>query len=427
MAGYGATAAGGVPLRAYGALLALATAAFSYVATETMPIGVLPLIAADLDTSASSIGLMITGYAVVVAVVSVPLAYVTQRVPRRRLMVGLLAVFIAATAVSALARDYPSLLVSRLVVALTHALFWAIVMPAAAGMFPARVRGRVTSVVIAGASLGPMLGVPAGTWLGQQTSWRASFPGLAGLALIAFGVVFVLMPSAPAGRGHAATGSRPHVRRYWVVIVATSLAVAGLFTAFTYTAVFFTGVSGFAPVAVGLLLLVRGVADFVGITVGGVLSDRNQRLALVAPVALLAIAHLGMFALARVPLAAAVMLALSGLAMGAATPALGNRVLEVAPGSTDVAAAGQSTAFNVGIATGSFVGALVLSEVGVRSTALAGGLLATAALAVLLAEPALASPRRRSTRGSPFDDVRAPVPVPSISPHPCSPRGRPET
>lgn len=383
--------AGGVSPRGYGALLALATAAFAYVATETLPIGVLPLIAADLDVSASRIGLMVTGYAVVVAVFSVPLAYATKRVSRRRLMVGLLAVFTAATLVSALARDYSTLLASRLVVAVTHALFWAIVTPAAAGMFPARIRGRVTSVVIAGASLGPMLGVPAGTWLGQQTSWRASFLGLAGLASIALGVVFALLPAVPAGQGHAATGSSPDARRYGVVLVTTSLAVAGLFTAYTYTAVFFTDISGFAPATIGLLLLLRGVADFAGITAGGVLSDHDQRLAMLTAVALLAIAHLGLFALARVPLAAAAMLALSGFAMGAATPALGNRVLEVAPGSTDVAAAGQSTAFNVGIAAGSSVGALVLSGFGARSTALAGGLVASAALAVLLVEPVLAS------------------------------------
>ncbi|WP_194820987.1 MFS transporter [Micromonospora sp. S-DT3-3-22] len=376
--------------RAVAALVALSVSAFCYVAVETLPVGILPLVATDLDVSVSHVGLLVTGYAITVAVVSVPLTHVTRRVPRRRLLGVLLGVLVLATLVSAAARDYQVLLGTRVVVALTQALFWAVVAPTAAGMFPVRVRGRVTSVVFAGASLGPMLGVPAGTWLGQQWGWRVAFLALAALALAAFVAVVTLMPPVPVGATHASTGTAPDARRYAVVVVATALSVGGLFTAFTYTAVFLTDVSGFAPGALGLLLLVRGLADFAGITAGGIASDRHQRVAMVTPVLLLVVALLGMFLLAASPVATGVLLAVSGFAMGALTPAVQNRVLEVAPGSADLAAAGNSAAFNVGIAGGSLLGAVVLSGFGVRATALAGGLVAVAALVVLLAEPLIA-------------------------------------
>jgi DHA1 family inner membrane transport protein len=393
--------------RAVGALVALSISAFCYVAMETLPIGILPLIATGLDVSVSHTGLLVTGYAVTVAVVSVPLTYVTQRVPRRRLLTVLLGVLVVATVVSATAPDYHLLLWARVVVAFTQALFWAVVAPAAAAMFPLRVRGKVTAVVFAGASLGPMLGVPAGAWLGQQLGWRAAFLALAGLASVAFVAIVTLMPSTPIDATHAFTGTSPDARRYATVVVVTALSVGGLFTAFTYTAVFLTDVTGYAPAAIGLLLLIRGLADFAGITVGGIASDRNQRAAMIAPVVLLAIALVGMFLLAESTVAIGALLAMSGFAMGALTPALQNRVLEVAPGRSDLAAAGNSAAFNVGIAGGSLLGAVVLPEFGIRSTALAGGLLAAGALLVLLAEPVIAGAGRTGRAGSaqPTDDA----------------------
>ncbi|WP_156325421.1 MFS transporter [Nonomuraea sp. SBT364] len=381
------------PPRALGALVSLSTAAFCYVAMETLPIGILPLISADLHVSATTAGLLLTSYAVTVAVISMPLAYITQRIPRRPLMAALLAVLTVATLVCAAAGDFQVLLWSRIVIAVTQALFWAVVAPAAAGMFPVHVRGRVTSVVFGGAALAPMAGVPAGTWLGQQAGWRTAFVALAILALLACAAVVTLMPGVAPGQGHAATGSSPDVRRYLIVLVATALAVTGLFSAFTYTAVFLTDVTGIPAAAISVVLLARGVADFAGIAAGGIASDRHQRLALGVPIALLAVSMFGMYVFAGTAAAVVALLALSGFAMGALTPALSNRVLEVAPGSSDLASAGQSAAFNVGIAAGSYLGGVVLPSAGVRATALAGGIAAAAALLTVLAEPLIAGPR----------------------------------
>ena len=127
---------------------------------------------ADLDVSPSAVGLLVTYYGLVVVVASLPLTHVSRRVPRRLLLSGLLAVFVLATWMSAAASRHRVLLAARVVTALSQALFWSIVVPTAAGLFPPRVRGRVIAVVFAGSSLAAVLGLPVGTWLGQQAGWR---------------------------------------------------------------------------------------------------------------------------------------------------------------------------------------------------------------------------------------------------------------
>lgn len=376
--------------RSVAALLALSLAAFCYVTAETLPVGLLSEIAADLDVSPSQVGLLVTGYAVTVVVVTLPLVRVVARVPRRPLMLGLMAMLVAGTALSAAASGYGPLLGARVLSALSQAVFWAVVAPVAAGMFPVRVRGRVMAVVFTGGSLGPMLGMPAGTWLGQHIGWQTAFLAVAGLGLIAFATLAAALPSGPARHEHAGRGTTPDARRYALVLATTALGVAGFFAVFTYTAEFVTAVAGMSAGLLGPLLLARGVVDFGGIALGGILSDRNQRLAVILPTALLTATLVAMFAFGTDPWAAAVTIVLTGLAMGLFTPALQNRVMEFAPGSTDTASAGNSIAFNVGIALGSASGALTLAQVGTRGIALTGAALAAAALATALATSATA-------------------------------------
>lgn len=383
---------------ALGALAALAVGAFCYVAMEALPIGLLPLISADLGVSLTGAGLLVTGYALTVAVVSVPLAYATRRIPRRILMTALLAVFVVATVVSGLAGDYVLLLIARLVVALSQAVFWSVVGPAAASLFPQRVRGKATATVFGGSALAPMLGVPAGTWLGQQAGWRWAFLALAGFGLLAFVMLAVLMPAAPVGESHAASGTAPDARRYAVLLVVTVLAVTGIFSALTYTAPMLTEVTGFPDAALSPLLLLRGVADLGGIVVAGFLIDRSQRAAMIVSVAALGASLLGTYAFAASAVAMAVCLALSGFAHGLLAPALQNRVLEVAPGNSDIANAGDSAAFNLGIAAGALLGGLTLTFAGLAATALAGALSVAPALALVLLEPAIA--RRKTANGA---------------------------
>jgi DHA1 family inner membrane transport protein len=379
--------------KAVGALVALAASAFTYVTTETLPIGLLLPIAGDLHASPSAVGLLVTWYGLVVVLASIPLTQLTRRVPRRFLLPALLAVFVVATWGSVAAPSYPVLVAARVVTALSQALFWSLVVPTAAGLFPPRVRGRVLAVVMAGSSLAAVLGVPAGTWLGQLAGWRAAFLALSAVGLLALVALAVLLPSGAPGDGHAARGTAPDARRYWTLVAMVVLAVTGAFVAFTYITPFLTRVSGFPSTAIGPLLLARGVAGVVGVTAGGFLVDRTPWGAMLVPVALQAGALLGLYAFPAVPVAAVALVAASGLAFSALTTALASRVLQVAPGSADLAASVVSTAVNVGITGGALIGSVLLPHAGTRSTALAGGLLSLAALAAVLAEPLLATAR----------------------------------
>jgi DHA1 family inner membrane transport protein len=381
--------------RAVGALLGLAVGTFVYVTTETLPIGLLLPISADLGVSPSATGLLVTWYGLVVVAASLPLTQLTRRVPRRPLLSGLLGVFVLATWASAAASGYGMLLGARVVTALSQALFWSVVVPTAAGLFPPRLRGRVVAVVLGGGTLAAVLGLPLGTWLGQQAGWRAAFLALSGIGLTAMVAVAAWVPAGAPGRGHAARGTDPDRRRYLTLMAMTVLAATGAFAAFTYITPFLVEVSGFPAAATGPLLLVRGVAGIVGVAAGGVLVDRRPWAAMLVPVAAQTVALLGLYVLGGTPAAAVALVALSGLSFGALTTALASRVLQVAPGSADLAAAGASTAVNVGITAGALVGSVLLPGVGVRGTALVGGLLSLAALAAALVEPVAASGARR--------------------------------
>jgi MFS transporter, DHA1 family, inner membrane transport protein len=381
-----------------GALIALAASAFAYVTTETLPIGLLLPIAADLHATPSAVGLLVTWYGLVVVLASIPLTQLTRRVPRRLLLPALLAVFVVATWAAAAASSYPVLLAARLVTALSQALFWSLVVPTAAGLFAPRIRGRVIAVVMGGSSLAAVLGVPAGTWLGQVAGWRTAFLALSAVGVLAIVPMAALLPRTAPGDSQATRGTDPDARRYWTLVAMVVLAVTGAFISFTYIAPFLTQVSGFAVTAIGPLLLVRGVAGVVGVTAGGFLVDRTPWGAMLVPVALQAAALLGLYALPGAQVLAVTLLAGSGLAFSALTTALASRLLQVAPGSVDLAASVVSTAVNVGITAGALVGSVLLPHTGTRSTALAGALLSLAALAVVLVEPLLAAtPKELST------------------------------
>jgi DHA1 family inner membrane transport protein len=368
------------------AVAALALGAFCYGTTENLPVGLLPLVAADLHRSLSAVGLLVTGYGLTVAVVSVPLTRLTARMPRRRLLPGLLSVFVITTWTSVAAADYWLLLGSRIVMALSQAVFWPVAVVAAAGLFSPRVRGRAATVVFAGGSLAIVLGVPAGTWLGQQAGWRASFLVLSGLGVLAFLALIVLLPAGAPGESHTAVADTPDARRFRLLVVTTALAVTGFFTVFTYIVVFLTEVSGFSSSAISPLLLMYGAMDFAALMGAGAVVDRGPRATMIVSIALLALAFLGLYAFGTMHTASLITLTLMGVGLPGMVAALQVRVLQVAPGNTDIASAGTSAAFNIGIGGGALLGGLLLPATGVRGTALAGALLVTAALAVSLTE-----------------------------------------
>ncbi|MEU5469914.1 MFS transporter [Streptomyces lydicus] len=359
-------------------------AAFTFNTAENLPVGLLELISQSLRVSVSAVGLLVTGYGVMVAVASLPLAHVTRAVPRRHVLTALLAALVVSSLVAALATSYGLLLVARLLTALAQALFWAVMGPVAVGLFAPEVRGRVVGALSVAGSLALVLGVPAGTWLGQQSHWQVPVAVLAGLGLISLVTIAVLLPTSRPEEEHAAYGTSPDARRFGTVLAAGALSATGAFAGYTYIVTFLGDVSGFSPSTVSALFVVFGVACLAGVSITGVLLDRVPHAALTTAVATQAVGMLGLYAAGARPVAAVVFLVLMGGALGPVFMTTQNEMLHCAPGRTDIALAANSGAYNAGIAAGAALGGVVLQLADVRGAFLVGGLLTVGACAVLL-------------------------------------------
>jgi predicted MFS family arabinose efflux permease len=378
--------------RAVGALVALSVATFCYVAAEVLPTGMLTIISADLHRSRSEVGLLVTVYALVVLFASLPLARLTARIPRRRLLAATLGVFTLTTLLSAAAPNIGVLFGARLLTGLTQAVFWAVVTPTAAGLFPPQIRGRIVARLAIGTALAPVLGVPAGTWLAAQTSWRITFLALSAVGLATCAAVAVLLPAVQAAEASAAHGTAPDRRRFASLLAVTGLTITGATITNTYVAPFLVDVSGFQTAALGPLLSISGCGGVLGTLLVGRYLDAHPWGSLFVLSGLLSGAMLGLFAAGWLQASTVALLALFSMAFGALSAAIQHRALQVAPGSTDIASAATSSVFNLGIAAGSLAGAGLLATIGVRYTPLVGGLVATAALGVLLVEARIGGP-----------------------------------
>ncbi|MBZ4322342.1 MFS transporter [Streptomyces huiliensis] len=380
--------------RRVGVVAALMVAAFTFNTVENLPIGLLTLLSDDLGASLGAVGILVTGYGVTVAVASLPLAHLTRSVPRRHLLTALLGALAVANAVAAAVPSYGWVFAARVVTALAQALFWAVMGPVAVGLFPERVRGRVLGVLSVAGSLAMVLGVPAGAWLGRHHGRAAPFAVLAGAAVVSLVLVAALLPVTRPEEGHGSRGTRPDRRRFAVVLAVTALSVTGAFAGYTYVVEFLCEVSGFSADSVSALLVVPGVAGVVGVSVAGPLLDRHPRATLAVPVGTQAAGMLGLYAFGDRQAAAVAFLALLGASLGPVFMATQARVLESAPGRTEVALAANSGAFNAGVAFGALLGGALLPTAGVHGTFLAGGLLTLAALTALPAERLLPAAAR---------------------------------
>ncbi|MFB6441246.1 MFS transporter [Streptomyces sp. NPDC056411] len=365
-------------------LVALMLAAFTFNTAENLPIGLLELISEDLRVAVPAVGLLVTGYGMTVAVASLPLAHVMRAVPRRHALTGLLTALVVSSLAAALATSYWLLLVARLLTALAQALFWAVMGPVAVGLFAPEVRGRVVGALSVAGSLALVLGVPAGTWLGQQSGWPVPVALVAALGLVSLVTIAVLLPTSRPEEEPAAYGTSPDVRRFGTVLATGVLSATGAFAGYTYIVKFLGEVSGFPPRTVSALFVAFGVACLAGVSLTGALLDRFPQATLTAAVATQAVGMLGLYAAGTDPMAAVVFLVLMGGALGPVFMTTQNAMLHCAPGRTDLALAANSGAYNAGIAAGAALGGAVLPLAHVRGAFLTGGLLTVGACAVLL-------------------------------------------
>jgi predicted MFS family arabinose efflux permease len=373
-------------------LVAMALSTFLFVTVESLPSGLLTLMAPDLSRSTSQIGLLVTGYALVVLVASVPLAHWTRGIPRRWVLAGCAGLAAVSTLWAALAPSYEQLLAARLVTASAQALFWVAVVPATTGLFPALVRGKVMARLAVGNSLAPVIGVPLGTWLGEHTSWRVTFLAVAGLSLVVTFVVLALFPTLPPAEGGASRAPFPSARRFGFDLTITVLVVTGAFGIITFVTQYLIEVAGYVQSDIPRLLLIQGAAGVAGALIIGRFLDRRPVGALIVALALLVGAQVALWVLGEHRVAAVAALALFGMAFSTVPPVISHRVMLVAPRSTNMGMAMSSSLFNLGIAGGSGLGAALVALVGVRAVPLVSAGLVLLALVVALVEERFTTP-----------------------------------
>ena len=310
--------------RANAALVFLGVSTFSFVTIEVLPIGLLTVMAEDLGRSRSQVGLLVTGYAVVVVLASIPLARLTHHLPRRLVLGGTLGVLAVATGVSAAAPSYEVLFGTRLVIALSQALFWAIAPPIATSLFPPEFRGRVVARLAIGTALAPILGIPLGTWLGEQAGWRVPFVVMAGLGAAACAGIVALLPRSEVKDSPSRRGSSPDARGYVVLLAASAVGVTGFLTFNTYVTPFLLDITGFSSGALGPMLLASGAGGLAGTLIVGRVLDRFPRAAIAVSMGALTAGLLSIFGLGELKVATVLLLGVIGMAFSGLAVAVRN-------------------------------------------------------------------------------------------------------
>lgn len=385
-------------------LLALSTAAFTAVMTELLPAGLLPQMSAALQVSQAQVGFLVTIYAAAAVVVAIPVTAALRGFRRRPVLVVVLVAFALLNLVTAVSSSYPLTFAARLLSGVAGGTMWGMLVGYAARMVPVARRGRAIAIVSAGITVALCLGIPAGTALAAFLGWRAAFAVLAGLAVLLVGWVAWRVPDFPGERAPArklpvpgerasarvpavpgertsarvpavlderasarAVGRVPLRRVAALPGIATALAVTAIVllahqAMYTYLAPF-TERTGFGRTE--LVLLVFGFATVAGVWLAGTLVDRHLRATLLGALALIAGAMLALGAAGGLPVVLLGSVAMWGLAFGGVPTLLQTALVDAAgQGNADVAAAMQTTVYNIGIAAGSLAGGLVLEGAG---------------------------------------------------------------
>ena len=259
------------------ALLALFAAAFAIGTSEFVIAGILPAVSSDLGISIPTAGLLVSLYALGVAIGGPLLATFTGRYPKKLLLLIYVGIFIVGYAVCAVAPNYPSLLVARMVISLIHGAYFGSAMVVATTIVEPSRRGFAVALILAGLTVANIVGVPFGTAIGTAFGWRMTFWAVSGLGIVAFLLILLLVPflrPEPTQSGSLLA----EVKALWREPVLTSIAVIvvqtiGQFALFTYISPLLTTVSGIGLWFVPWLLLLFGVGSTIGVLVGGRLAD----------------------------------------------------------------------------------------------------------------------------------------------------------
>jgi predicted MFS family arabinose efflux permease len=362
---------------------ALMMATFVAITTEILPVGLLPQMSAEFAVSESTIGLVVTLYAVVVAILALPLTAWTARLPRKPLLLVSIGGYGLSSLLVAVAPNFAILCAGRAVGGVAHALFFSVVAAYASRLVPRELVGRAIAIAFAGTSLGYVLGVPLATSVGAAVGWRAGFAAMAGAAAILVLLAATLLP--PVAEDHLGSSARIQWRGTGIIAVglANLLVFLAQYTAYTYIAPLLIG-AGLPTSAVGACLLLFGAAGIVGLWSASLFVDRRPRAGALVTFLVLAVG-LGAAAVAAESLVALIVAATLWSAAFGATPSyLMTAAIRTESGSPDSAGALVNGSSNLGIAGGAALGSVLLVVGGPVGTLVAACALAVGAVVLVL-------------------------------------------
>jgi DHA1 family chloramphenicol resistance protein-like MFS transporter len=340
----------------------LGLAIFAQGTSELMLAGLLPEIATDLAVSIPAAGLLISAFAVGMLVGAPVLAVTTLRWSRRAAMLAFLVIFTLTHVAGALTSSYGVLLATRVAGAFVYAGFWAVASVTAIELAGPDRRAKAMSILASGLTIATIVGLPAGTLLGQHLGWRSAFWAVAVLSTFAVAGVAVTIPG---GRSQTVPRLRPELRnmvnpQLWLAYATTALSTGGILVIFSYLAPLLTGTTGLAAWWVPVVLALYGVGALIGITISGRTADRRPFGTLAVRLTGLVVAAIGLALATETPAVAVVAIIGVGTFGFATNPAVNARVFSVAGSAPTLAAAFNVSAFNVGITVGPWLGGMAL-------------------------------------------------------------------
>jgi DHA1 family inner membrane transport protein len=377
-------------------LLALAVSAFGIGTSEFIIMGLLPDLAHSFQVSIPKTGILVSGYALSVTLGSPLVALALSRMDRKRALVILMGMFVAGNALCALAPTFLLLLGARILTALCHGAFFGIGSIVASHLVPRSERAQAIALMFAGLTLANVLGVPAGTALGQAFGWRFAFWALVPIGLVAGLGLLLMVPSQPPEKVHLKHELHAVIRpQVQLVLALSTLSSISLFCVFTYIAPILEQVTHLSPTAVTRVLVVFGVGITLGNLMGGRLADWKPMPTIIGGIVLLILIFLSMPLLEPMLIPTVVMVFVWGCIHFAAGAPLQARIVEQAKGAPNLASTLNQGAFNLGNAIGASLGGIMLTE-GVGYRYLSLGSAAVASVALLVSLVALRVERREN-------------------------------
>lgn len=374
-------------------IFALAIASFCIGTTEFVIMGLLPEVAADLGVSIPAAGLLVTGYALGVVFGAPILAVATARMPRKPVLVALASLFVIGNLLCAIAPNYWMLMAARVVTAFGHGAFFGIGSVVAASLVPPNRQASAMALLFAGLTLANILGVPAGTALGEAFGWRSTFWAVVVIGLISVAAIAWLVPSKVGATGKGGVLGEVRVLakpQVWLPMLISALASASLFAVFTYIKPILTDVSGLSVGSVTWVLLLFGAGMTIGNLLGGRLADWKLMPTIVGALAAMVVIHLMLVEFGGNALAAVVMVFVWGVITFIFIPPVQMRVVRAADEAPNLAATLNQGAFNMGNAAGAWLGGMAISfGISYANLPFVGSAIALAALGAALALQAL--------------------------------------